>query len=76
MNSKEFKLWLDGYFDAIGDNEPTKEQWKLIKEKVKDVVIERADIHYYPVWPTNPYWSGNNYILCGSYTSTGTTLEN
>ena len=36
MTLNEYKAWLDGFDAAIKDN-PTPDQWSLIKEKLKTV---------------------------------------
>ena len=61
MNSKQFRIWLDGFLEALGDKEPTKEQWELLKKKMEEVPVEDS-IQYYPCYPNYPgitYWSNN-----------------
>lgn len=69
MTLNEFKAWLEGFSDAMGDA-PTPEQWKKIKEK-----LARVDAFHLPVAPSPLYPSPNNgypqigqpWITCGQH---------
>lgn len=55
MTLNEFKAWLDGFTDAIGDA-PTPEQWAKIKAKL-DVVQPFAIPNPMPPPIIGPYYS-------------------
>lgn len=46
----EFKAWLEGFEEAIGDKAPTKPQWKRIKERLAEVNDVYAEWPYR--WPS------------------------
>lgn len=69
MTLNEFKAWLEGFSDAMGDA-PTPEQWKKIKEKLARVdaftlpnttgpLYRRPDIGYPNI--------GQPWITCGQH---------
>lgn len=35
MNNDQFTYWLQGFVEMNGDKEPTKEQWKMIKNHLQ-----------------------------------------
>ena len=43
MTLSEFKAWLDGFSEAMGEA-PTPEQWAKIKRKLDDVQLFPAQI--------------------------------
>lgn len=78
MNLSEFKAWLEGFNEAIGDA-PTPEQWAKIMAKLKDVngfptgpAPRTIDPHfgrYMPVFDTNPLprdWGLPPAVTCGA----------
>lgn len=80
MNSKQFRIWLDGFLEAIGDKEATKEQWELLKKKMEEVPVEDS-IQYYPCYPNIMYNPGVTYTPRSNntptyYTTDWTTLNN
>jgi len=69
MTLAEFKAWLDGFKEAVGDA-PTPEQWQRIVGKLATVyeplpVLPALPAQPYPSFPLSPVW-------CGPATSTGT----
>ena len=56
----EFRAWLEGLDDALGDNwVPTKEQWKRIREKIEAIKEEEGVMNVQapssqPVFPPSP----------------------
>lgn len=40
MTAAEFKAWLEGFEQSMGDKPPTAEQWKTIKSKVSQISVE------------------------------------
>jgi hypothetical protein len=63
MKLSEFKAWLDGFSDAMGDA-PTPEQWAKIKAKLAQVESGLGGI---PSGPIRPYWDTPviGKVFCG-----------
>jgi hypothetical protein len=64
MTINEFRAWLDGFKEAIGEA-PTAEQWAKVLEKLETVhqltTISTPNLPGYPQWvPTTPVWCGPN----------------
>ncbi len=64
MTLAEFKAWLDGFKEAVGDA-PTPEQWQRITEKLATVyeplpVLPAYPAQPYPSFPLSPVWCGPN----------------
>ena len=56
MSMSEFKMWLEGFEEAI-DGAPTKAQWKKIKVKLSEVMSDSYPVYpapHYPTWPYTP----------------------
>ncbi len=67
MTLAEFKAWLDGFKEAVGDA-PTPEQWQRIVGKLATVyeplpVLPSYPAQPYPYFHLSPVW-------CGPATST------
>ncbi len=45
MTFNEFKSWLDGFSEAIGDA-PTPEQWAKVKAKVNEVANPLGNLQF------------------------------
>lgn len=56
MTLSEFKAWLEGFEEAMGDNPPSAEQWRTIKEKLKRVEAVKID-------PLKPYLHRNDRTI-------------
>jgi hypothetical protein len=64
MNLAEFKAWLDGFKEAVGDA-PTPEQWQRITEKLATVYdpVPVLPAPVYPTYPVTPIWgTGTPYV--------------
>ncbi len=64
MTLAEFKAWLDGFKEAIGEA-PTPEQWQRVTEKVATVyepspVLPAYPTQTYPSFPLPSVWCGPN----------------
>lgn len=58
MTLQEFKAWLDGFTDAMGDA-PTPEQWAKIKAKLGEVTAPANWGHLAggaPMYPPGKRW--------------------
>ncbi len=67
MTIREFRAWLDGFKEAIGEA-PTPEQWAKVLQKVSEV---REPLPVLPNTQPNilgPYWSPTT-VWCGPVTS-------
>lgn len=67
MTISEFRAWLDGFKEAIGEA-PTPEQWAKVLQKVSEV---REPLPVLPNTQPNilgPYWSPTT-VWCGPVTS-------
>mgnify|MGYP006921299578 CR=1 FL=1 len=53
MTLNEFKAWLEGFSDAMGDT-PTPEQWAKIKAKLATVRDDRPFSPSIPAYPRSP----------------------
>lgn len=42
MTIGEYKAWVEGFMEGIGNKTPTKEQWKKIHTRLKSVVEDRT----------------------------------
>lgn len=76
MNLRDFKFWLEGYCEQIGDP-PTRKEWKLIKEKIASIndqplnVMSPLPVTINPKMPSlQPSWP---IITCND-SSTGGTI--
>ncbi len=45
MNPNEFKAWIDGFSQAVGDA-PTAEQWALVKAKVNELASPLGNLTF------------------------------
>ncbi len=63
MTIQEFKAWLEGFSEAIGDS-PTPDQWNKIKEKVKTLGYSNVRVDTPSPYrsPATPSWP-NDYIV-------------
>lgn len=58
MTLAEFKAWLDGFNNGVGDA-PTKEQWHLIQEKISEIRENYIpNLPVYPSVPSDDFWNG------------------
>ena len=65
MDNSQFVTWLSGFVEAC-DDRPTKEQWEVIKEKLRGVAPEIkptprrddwwVDPPHQKDWWQEPYW--------------------
>lgn len=79
MTLSEFKAWLDGFGEAIGDA-PTPEQWAKIREKLATVaepyVVQMPAlpmepcIPTSPIYPVRPFTIGPGEVFCGGQSNT------
>lgn len=77
MTLAEFKAWLDGFKEAVGDA-PTRDQWQKVLAKLQDVTPEyRTNIGdligpylRQPSIPDMPYLPYGPAVTCGG-TSAG-----
>ncbi len=53
MTASEFKAWFDGFSCGI-DEIPTKEQWKLLKEKIAEMSIYNNSYQTLPLFVREP----------------------
>ena len=60
MTAEQFTYWLQGYSEITGEN-PTKEQWNIIKDHLQ-LVFTKVTPVYTPFTPTPsilPQWYDN-----------------
>ncbi len=61
MTVSEFKAWLDGFKEAIGEA-PTPDQWQRVLEKMATVSenVPLLPMPHYPSPLISPVWCGPN----------------
>lgn len=67
MTLSEFKAWLDGYSEAIGEA-PNAEQWKRIQEKLATVGADGTTLATYKphvLGPSKMYPADPNILIGG-----------
>ena len=52
MNHTEFTYWLQGFVEMNGGKDPTKEQWRMIKDHLQTCFVKVTPT--YPQSPTIP----------------------
>jgi hypothetical protein len=80
MTLAEFKAWLDGFKEAVGEA-PTPDQWQRITEKLATVyeprpVLPAYPAQTYPTFPLSPVWGSPDTSLGVPGWLKGATLTN
>lgn len=81
ISLSEFKAWLEGLDDALGDNwVPSKDQWKRIREKIEVIKEEQTVMNVQapssqPISPTVPMAPPGTTLLTEPAPIMGSTLD-
>jgi hypothetical protein len=69
MTAFEFKAWFDGFSYGI-DEIPTKEQWRILKEKIEEISVNTNQYQTAPLIFREPCQKNVPYkITCSSLLS-------